>query len=68
MVLEDTLVKLMKDVGRKASEDIGMREIGPEWIKNGSHSFLVESIDPAAASLMLKDDFGVFLFSHQRLN
>jgi hypothetical protein len=31
MVLEHTLVQLVKDIQSEAREDVGMGKIGPEW-------------------------------------
>jgi hypothetical protein len=42
MVLENTLMELMKNIWSNTSEDVGVREIGPEGMMDGSETFVVE--------------------------
>ena len=42
MVLKDALVELMEDVGRDAVEDIAVREVLPERVKDGLQALLLK--------------------------
>ena len=52
MVLEDPLVKLVKDVGCEACEDINVRKAGPKWLPYRAETLIIVSSNTSPTLLV----------------
>ena len=66
VVLHDAFVNLMEDIWGDASEDIGVREVSPEWMVYRAKTVFVELVWDLAV-LHLRKDLDCVLVATQRV-
>ena len=67
MIFEDSLMKLMENVGGKTGKYVGMWKVHPERIIDWSNPFFCKGSNSAPAGFVFENDFSMFLFSFQKL-
>jgi len=67
MIFEDSLMKLMENVGGKTGKYVGLWKICPERVIDWSNPFFCKSSNSLPAGFVFENNFGTFLFSFRKL-